>query len=162
MSESNLEGLTIEQKLLMPFDVNKLSWRVGATTKDKTKGIPLAYIDARDVMNRLDEVVGVTGWKDSYQEVAGRMLCSLSIKIDGEWITKVDGAGDTHIEAEKGGISDAFKRAAVKFGVGRYLYSLPSQWVKLDSYQKIEETPKLPAWAYPDNYRKIMEKRKAA
>jgi len=49
-----------------------------------------------------------------------------------EWIWKADGAGDTDVEAEKGAISDAFKRAAVKWGVGRYLYDLDSPWVALE------------------------------
>ena len=56
----------------------------------------------------------------------GRTVCELSLKINGVWITKTDGAGDTNIEGEKGGLSDAFKRAAVKFGVGRYLYYMPN------------------------------------
>ncbi len=55
------------------------------------------------------------------------MICYLSIRCDGEWVTKSDGAGDTNIEAEKGGISDALKRAAQKFGIGRYLYYLPKK-----------------------------------
>tara|TARA_R110000851_G_scaffold284617_1_gene438177 strand:- start:1290 stop:1529 length:240 start_codon:yes stop_codon:yes gene_type:complete len=42
--------------------------------------------------------------------------------MDGEWVWKSDGAGETSIEGEKGGFSDAFKRAAVHFGYARELY----------------------------------------
>ena len=45
-----------------PFPATDISWRVGATSGDKTKGIALAYIDARDVMRRLDAVCGPAGF----------------------------------------------------------------------------------------------------
>lgn len=116
-----------------PFPPEAVSWRVGSTTKDKSKGLALAYIDARDVMKRIDEVCGAHGWQDRYEFHGTRTICYLSIRIGDEWITKADGAGDSDVEAEKGSISDAFKRAAVKWGVGRYLYDLESPWVELDT-----------------------------
>lgn len=121
------------EKLSAPFDPKKISWRVGSTTKDKTKGMALAYIDARDVMERLDSVCGIGGWQCSYPHADKKTICEISIFIDGQWISKADGAGDSDIEAEKGAISDAFKRAAVKWGVGRYLYDLDSPWVELEA-----------------------------
>jgi hypothetical protein len=107
-------------QLKEPFPKSELQWRKGRSNTI------LAYIDARCVMKRLDDVVGIDGWQDSYKSIDGRTMCELSIRINGEWVTKSDGAGDTNIEGEKGGISDAFKRAAVKFGVGRYLYYIPN------------------------------------
>ena len=65
------------------------------------------------------------------------------------WITRAGGAGDTDIEAEKGALSDAFKRAAVLFGIGRYLYDLPNEWIEIDEYKKFKRKPSLPAWALP-------------
>ena len=104
-------------RLKAPFPADKLSWRIGQKNKDKTKAMMLVYIDSRDVQDRLDEVCGLN-WSDRYSEVRGRLVCSITIN----GITRTDGAGDTDFEAEKGGLSDAFKRAAVKWGVGRYLY----------------------------------------
>lgn len=116
------------------FSPDQVHWRVGATMKDKSKGIALAYIDARDVMERLDAVCGPDGWQDSYTETAkGRIICALQIKIGGEWIVKSDGAGDTDVEGDKGAMSDAFKRAAVKWGIGRYLYDIDSPWVPIEA-----------------------------
>jgi hypothetical protein len=109
------------EMLKSPFSKSELKWRQGRG------GMQLAYIDARCAMKRLDDVVGIDGWQDSYKSLDGRTVCELSLKINGVWITKTDGAGDTNIEGEKGGLSDAFKRAAVKFGVGRYLYYVPNQ-----------------------------------
>lgn len=93
----------------------------------------LAYIDARAVMDRLDDTVGPLQWRDSYREgAAGGLICRIELCSwrDGEpvWVGKEDGAENTKVEAVKGGMSDAFKRAAVKWGIGRYLYSLPAEY----------------------------------
>jgi hypothetical protein len=118
------------QDLHKPFGPDKISWRLGSVSKTAKRGMALAYIDARDVMERLDEVCGPENWQDTYSETAkGRMICTIQIKIGGEWIGKTDGAGETDVEGEKGAISDAFKRAAVKWGIGRYLYDLKAPWV---------------------------------
>ena len=138
------EQTTMLKDLAAPFPANQISWRPGKVTNDKKKGMALAYIDARDVMDRLDEVCGAS-WHDEYKEVGGRLVCSITIN----GITRSDGAGDTAIEGDKGGLSDAFKRAAVKWGIGRYLYRLPSQWVELDQHKNFKSTPNLPPWAMP-------------
>lgn len=147
----------MRDKLKEPFLKKEVHWRVGATNAKKlgvkpweaTSGIALAYINARDVMKRLDDVAGINNWEDEYIETPkGRVICKLSIRMNDEWIIKSDGAGDTATEGEKGAISDAFKRAAVKFGIGRYLYYLPATWVNL-SNGKIAGNPELPKWALP-------------
>lgn len=111
------------------FPRSAVSWRAQTVTKDGTKALALAYIDARDVMDRLDEVCGPENWSDRYEFHGSRTVCYLSIRVDGEWIVKADGAGDSDVEAEKGAISDALKRAAVKWGIGRYLYHIEAPWV---------------------------------
>jgi len=99
-------------------------WGKGEVKERKGPGGKmLSYVDARQVQNRLDEVVGTENWQTHFSEVCGNYCCTLSLKIDGEWIAKSDGAGETSIEGDKGGFSDAFKRAAVSFGIARYLYS---------------------------------------
>lgn len=123
---------SITDALAAAFPPENISWRVGSTTADKKKGMALAFIDARDVMERLDTVCGAANWQDRYEFHGARTLCYLSIRIDGEWITKADGAGDSDVEAEKGAISDALKRAAVKWGIGRYIYDLASPWVEIE------------------------------
>lgn len=114
-----------------------ISWRAQTLNQQGNQAMALAYMDARDVMERLDDVCGPANWKDAYTETAkGRVISTISIKIDGEWISKSDGAGDTAVEGEKGGISDAFKRAAVKWGIGRYLYDMPTPWAECESYER--------------------------
>lgn len=123
-------------RLAAPFPPARVSWRVGSTNKDKTKGMALAYIDARDVMDRLDAVCAPAGWQCRYPHANGKTVCEVGIKVGEEWVWKADGAGDTDYEAEKGALSDAFKRAAVRFGIGRYLYDVESPWVEVEPMGK--------------------------
>lgn len=128
------------EQLAAPFPPERIHWRVGRKSKDGKKAQLLAYLNARDVMERLDAVVGPENWSDSYEETPKRVICTLRICVwkDGsDWIAKSDGAGDSNMEGEKGGLSDAFKRAAVKFGIGRYLYDTESPWVTLDDWGNI-------------------------
>ena len=133
------------EKLAAPFPPDAISWRIGSTNQDKTQGMALAYLDARDVMERLDLVCGPGGWQNRYSHVGGTTVCEIGINLVTcssstadhgeacyEWIWKADGAGATDVEAEKGALSDAFKRAAVRWGIGRYLYGLPSPWVEIE------------------------------
>ncbi len=116
-------------QLAAEFPRADIHWRAQTLTKNGDKALALAYLDARDVMDRLDDVCGPAGWQSRYTETAkGRVLCEIGIRIGDEWVWKSDGAGDTAVEGEKGGISDAFKRAAVHWGIGRYLYRLEQVW----------------------------------
>lgn len=123
------------EKLKEPFPHERISWRAQTVSKDGTKALALAYIDARDVMERLDEVCGMANWQCKYSHADKKTVCDIGIFIeaDSSWVWKADGAGDSDIEAEKGALSDAFKRAAVRWGIGRYLYDLDSPWVPCES-----------------------------
>lgn len=132
--------------LRKPFPPDRISWRVGSTTQDKSKGMALAYIDARDVMSRLDEVAGFE-WQCEYVPMPnGSCCCRVGLKIDNEWVWRSNGAinlsdsdkVDAKEMAEKGSYSDAFKRAAVLWGIGQYLYDLDSPWVELDEKKRIK------------------------
>lgn len=98
----------------------------GEKVLDKKPGKP-HYITARQVMNRMDTVLGPTNWWDDYQPGGeDSILCRLTIRLpDGSTITKCDAGGFKGMandgDDDKSGYSDAFKRAAVKHGVGRYL-----------------------------------------
>lgn len=123
--------------LAAEFPPERISWRAAKMTRDGTKAMALAYIDARDVMDRLDEVLGIAGWTCEYRfsPDGSKTICRIGVRVQNpmtgapEWVWKEDGAGDTDFEAEKGALSDAFKRAAVRLGIGRYLYDLGDVWV---------------------------------
>jgi hypothetical protein len=87
----------------------------------------LPYVTARTVQNRLDEVLGPENWWDSYSTFERSVVCSLTIRMpDGREVTKTDAGGHAGMQDAgddaKSGYSDAFKRAAFKWGVGRHLY----------------------------------------
>jgi len=136
----------LERQLKRPFPVSQIKWR------DGFKGKELAYIDARDVMNRLDAVFGINGWQSAFEYLGERMVCTLACKIGDDWVSKADGSGDTGIEAEKGGLSKALVRAAVPWGIGRYLY-----------HEKAFGSNRAPAlWATPEGYDALLEERDKA
>jgi hypothetical protein len=96
--------------------------------KTLPKGKGLRYVTARTVMNRLDAVLGPENWWDDYPYISETsVICKLSVRLpDGEVITKTDAGGAAGMadagDDDKSMLSDALKRAAAKFGVGRYLY----------------------------------------
>jgi hypothetical protein len=144
--------LDMYDALSAPFAADEIDWRIGSTNGDKTKGMALAYIDARAVMDRLDTVCGPAGWQCNYTVGAGNsLICNLGIRsIETDWVWKADGAGATDVEGEKGMMSDALKRAAVRWGVGRYLYELKSPWVAIEARGR--------SFIIPDAERKNLDK----
>lgn len=106
-------------------------WRVQESKEHGANCV--AYIDARQVMDTLDEVVGAENWQSKYESHNNNLYCSIGIKIDGDWVWKTDCGSESNIEKEKGEASDALKRAAVQWGIGRFLYNLPIKRLKTAS-----------------------------
>ena len=99
-------------------------WRVQSANQYGASCV--AYVDARDVQDLLDEVVGSENWQCKYEEHKGNLFCNIGIMVgnsDKSWVWKSDCGTESNIEKQKGESSDAFKRAAVMWGVGRFLYS---------------------------------------
>lgn len=157
-----LSNISILEELEERFTSKDVEWRISSTTKDKSKGMAVPYLDARAIQQRLDNVVGKGYWKNSYIPWHnGSQLCVLSLKVvyeDGsyEWIDKVDGADCSDIEPIKGGLSDSFKRAAVHWGIGRYLYEMPSIWVTLEDGRNIPKAEMERLNAFIDGDKKAM------
>src|SRR3546814_4025029 len=86
--------------LSKPFPPSAVSWRSQSLTKDGTKALALAYIDARDVMRRLDDVCGPAGWQDSYAETGkGSLICTISILCGDQWISKRSEAHTSELQS---------------------------------------------------------------
>jgi hypothetical protein len=103
----------------------------------------LAYIDARQVMDLLDEVVGPENWQTDYKDLNGKIYCGIAIRtnqMENVWVWKWDMGTESEYEAEKGEASDAFKRAAVKWGIGRFLYDLDTKTVSTKERLEKEST----------------------
>ncbi len=107
--------------LAEPFRPDQVKVRSGGG------GRQMHYITARDVMNRMDDVLGPANWWDDYVPLEHSVICRLTIRLpNGMTLTKSDAGGYAGMsdpgDDDKSGFADAYKRAAVKFGVGRYLY----------------------------------------
>ncbi|HVS38720.1 MAG TPA: Rad52/Rad22 family DNA repair protein [Gemmataceae bacterium] len=143
----------VMQALADPFAPEEVRFKPQVISGNRAMAI--AYVDARIIQDRLDEVLGVAGWQDEYEVLPdGNVVCRLRLRLGDEWITKMDVGGPSEQPDEgdrrKAAFSDALKRAAVKFGVGRYLYRLPNQWVDFDPQKRqFVRPPKLPPWALP-------------
>lgn len=162
--------------LAAPFRPDQIEWRIGECGVKQGGEVwakCFAYMDNRAVQIRLDEVVGPGNWQCKFEQIDGGFLCGIGIKIwtddedskvpTAEWVWQWDGAEKTDFEAIKGGLSGAMKRAAVHWGLGRYLYDLPEGWAEtsLDrkpnwNYAKTKDgkafywqPPRLPEWALP-------------
>lgn len=128
----------IEKQLAAEFPPEDIEWRIGVTNNEKNRGLALPYVTNRAIMKRLDAVFGPFGWRNFFKTWQdGAQLCGIGVRVvfeDGriEWVIKWDGAPNSEIEPIKGGLSDAMKRAAVQWGIGRYLYELPEVWVDIE------------------------------
>jgi len=163
----------IREELAKPFDNKDIEWRLqqsGKTSDGKVWAMCLAYVTNRAIMDRLDDVFGVGGWKNEFHPTPTMdgVMCGISAKFGDEWITKFDGAQNTDIEAVKGGLSSAMKRTGVQFGIGRYLYHLDAGFAKIVEknvsgamYAKTKDStfywvpPELPNWALPIDLNQI-------
>jgi hypothetical protein len=140
-------------RLARPFDPAEVKWKAQAVKGNRA--LAVAYVDARVIQDRLDEALGPAGWQDEYDVLPdGAVVCRLRLRLGAEWLTKVDVGSPSEQPDEgdrrKAAFSDALKRAAVKWGLGRYLYRLPHQWVDYDPQKKqLTGPPALPEWARP-------------
>jgi hypothetical protein len=168
----------IMERLREPFSANDIEWRIQRSgLKDgKPWAMVLAYVTARAIQERLDETCGLFGWKNVYEKGPdGGVICGISIADgEGNFVTKWDGAENTNIEAVKGGISGAFKRAGAVWGIGRYLYNLEATFATIDANGQYSGSakknpkdnnekptwfkwnpPALPKWALPKDEQPI-------
>lgn len=134
MNENRIDEILKE--LSKPFHPSHVTWKPGVFNRDRTKALALAYADLRAYQNRLDEVCGMD-WSVSYTPWGDRIVCHLTI----QGVTR-SSTGEPDSQSEKSEIAgtaaeaQAFKRACAMFGLGRYLYNLPSLWAEFDPERK--------------------------
>lgn len=160
--------------LAEPFEESDIEWRVSRSgmKNGKVFCLCLAYCTARAIQRRLDQVCGPENWRNEAMTVHElrtgpiAIQVGISIRINGEWVTKWDVSEPTNIEPAKGGFSGAMKRAGAQWGIGRYLYQLDETFAEVSeeggkgwTWATLPEKkgggsfywkpPKLPSWAMP-------------
>lgn len=128
LQETEFYKIQQELKKEIPY-----KWRVQSFSKQKPQATCVAYIDSRDAQDLLDSVCT---WSDRYYEQHGMLFCEITIYADGREYKRSDTGSESQADAQKGHSSDAFKRALVKFGGGRFLYSKKIQYLKANEVKK--------------------------
>ena len=142
----------VQRRLQAPFSAHLVGWRAAAFNKDRSRALLLAYVDARAVQDRLDAICP-DGWSFELTVIEGAASPTVKGRLTVLGVTREDigGAGEGERGTLKAAASDALKRCAVQFGIGRYLYDLPRTWADWnDQKREPKVTPQLPEWARPD------------
>jgi hypothetical protein len=138
--------------LAEPFDPDEVKFKPAVVSGNRA--MALGYVDARVVMDRLDDVLGPGNWQTHYRELQDGVVCVLRVRVEGEWVEHED-VGSFSEQPDDGdklkaAFSDSLKRVAVHLGIGRYLYRLPRQWADYDPQKRqFVSPPRLPTWALP-------------
>jgi hypothetical protein len=164
-------------KLRAPFKPEDISWKPQTVDYRAHTALAVAYADPRAYTDRMNEVFGVGGWSDTYyftvtpfnkfikgkaawgdkpatedKQVAGnKVICVATISVS-EFGIVVSSTGDSDASDDNAATSaeaQAFKRAAMKLGLGRYLYELPKVTARYDKGKWLDGPPNLPDWAMP-------------
>lgn len=138
--------------LSAPFDEKTLGVKVESLSKDRTKAMLICYLQHTDVYTRLEEVC--PSWECALmneqwgKDPKGNDVCSIRVRM-----TLLDVSRENIGEGynQKSAMSDALKRAAMLFGVGRYLYDAETVWVPYN-----ELTDKYKVYTYED-YKKHLK-----
>ncbi|WBA13882.1 Rad52/Rad22 family DNA repair protein [Salinivibrio proteolyticus] len=171
-----------QQELLQAmFEPEDIEWRVqrAGFFGDKPWVMAVPYITARAVQERFDDVFGAFGWEPAFRDIVseGRIIgcqCGITVHTEARSITKWDASentNNTNIDAIKSGRSTSMKRAAVQWGVGRYLYQMDTTFAECRQALSFRDkvmgnihvvkskgkpdmyidwrTPNLPHWAIP-------------
>jgi hypothetical protein len=158
--ETHIDKIDIWAALSAPLPHGVISWRQDGrpVTRDgRTIARFVAYIEANTVRERLDAVVpgewdltlellpAVSG----LDEDANQGACSFKARLQILGVIREDvGTGKDYKQAA----TDAFKRAAVRFGVGHELYAYEQNWVQMDGDGKYARPVEDPAVAYARRY----------
>lgn len=127
---TNMESLQAE----FPFE--QLGWKIIHTFESDGRFFAYVapFVDARAIQDRFDEVFGIDNWQVSYEKWGEKATkCTISVFLNERWISKEDGSEESDYSSVKGGFSNSLKRAAVLWGVGRYLYNVKPTKVELST-----------------------------
>lgn len=171
-------GAEVFRRLNEPFDIADIRWKPQTVDYKKKTAMAVAHADPRAYIDRLNEVLGTEGWATDIQFIVtpfnkfikgrkaygdspatedklipgNKVLATCTVSIHG--LGHKTSTGDEDASDENAATSaeaQAFKRACMMWGLGRYLYDLPKQTVPYDpnggGFSSV--TPSLPDWAVP-------------
>lgn len=146
MADGQIDWQRIGRELAAHFPPENVEWRPASGKGGAGQRVMLVpYVDAREVQDRLDAVCGVGGWSFELEPLVldGGELKVARGRLSIYGVAKDDIGTASHYEPSKGTASDALKRAAVMWGVGRYLYDLPAVSCVLDEKGNVPDAMKV-------------------
>lgn len=153
-SQMNVDSAAVWTQLAAPLPETAVSWRQDGDVVQRDGRFFarfVAYVDANTVRERLDGVV--PGEWDLTLELLPSLgdaadaetLCAFKARLQILGVIREDvGTGRDYKQAA----TDAFKRAAVRFGVAHELYAFEQNWVRMDGDGKYAKPIEDPAAAY--------------
>lgn len=152
--ESTPERVDIWARIAAPLPEGCIAWRQDgrAMARDgKFFARFVCYVEANTVRERLDSVVPGE-WDLTLQELptlatddAEEPSCSFKARLQILGVIREDvGSGKDYKQAA----TDAFKRSAVRFGIGHELYAFEQNWVQVDGDGKYAKPLEDPSEAY--------------
>src|SRR2546430_16197993 len=76
--QTEVEALT--KALSAPFALTEVKFKPAVVSGNRA--MALAYVDARVIQDRLDDVLGVDGWQDDYEcREDGSVVCRLRLRL---------------------------------------------------------------------------------
>lgn len=117
---------------------DEIEVRPARIDKQSGKATMLLYMDSRAATNLLDETVGAMNWEMLFETETATNLTIGRLGIwdedKGRFVYKSDTGSESNIEAEKGKVSDIYKRCLSRWGVNE-LYSAPKIEIPDDGYR---------------------------
>lgn len=158
-SKPDSDTAKLLEGLQAPFDPALIRWHTKEfkTIRGRRFGLFFPHGDPRAYKDRLNSLFGPMAWCDHYEitTIPSKILvvCKLTItplgphshSATGEEWSRNDNAS-TSAEAQ------AFKRSCAAFGLGRYLYYFPGEWLEVDRENQPLTVPSLPRWATPEGW----------
>lgn len=140
---SNVAVLTLEdvKTLSAPFDKATISVKVQSLSKDRTKAMLVCYLQHTDVYSRLEKVDPAWSAEITNESYKGDSIF-IRVRLTLRGVSR-ENVGEG--QDAKSATSDAIKRAAMLFGVGRYLYDSETVWVPYN-----EQTDRFKSFTFED------------
>jgi hypothetical protein len=158
--ESTAQQADVWTRLAAPLPQSSVAWRQDGriiTREGKPFARFVAYVEANTVRERLDSVapgewdltLDLLPAAQITDDSADSAACAFKARLQVLGVVREDvGTGKDYKQAA----TDAFKRAAVRFGVANELYAYETNWVLMDSDGRDARPVEDPALSYERRY----------
>lgn len=129
-----LSEAELTKELIRPFCLSELQFR--PTSKRAGRQRIFTHVDLRTVLNRLDSLVPMQ-YEVNVEQQGEIFIVNLKVLgVSRSGVSGLNDKNDEDFDRVAASFSIGLKRAAVQFGIGRYLYELPEMWGEVYSFER--------------------------